>query len=357
MSANTAPRLNLSQATELVKKHYKLTPSEMHHLPSFDDQNIYIATVEAGEYILKISNSEDSKDPVLFELQTYAMNFLHENGLLTQTTLKTTTGQDMTLIDIDCGYGLQKYLVRLLTYLPGIPISKAPISPRLLYEVGQTAARVDNVLRELNHSQLSKLQRDNFKWSLSNVPILENYMHVLDGDPLQEIVQFILHQYKTNVTCKYPSFRKCLIHGDLNDLNVLVRADESRGYRVSGIIDFGDINLGYSVYELAINIMYMMHLHPNPIEVGGYVLAGWESVYALNEAERDCLFWLVLCRFCQDLVLCLSISKCYPENKEYLLRLSKSNTLILRKLYEVGKEQVEKVWFHTDAATQFSDLK
>ncbi|XP_077440783.1 hydroxylysine kinase-like [Vanacampus margaritifer] len=349
------PTLSPSQAAELVKNHYNLTPSELHCLPSFEDQNIYIATVEGGEYVLKIINSEDSKDPILFELQTYAMNFLRENGLPTQTVLKTTTGQDMILKDIDCGNGLQKCLVRLLTYLPGITISKAPLSSCLLYEVGQTAAKMDNILKEMEHPQLDKLRRDNFKWSLSNVPILEKYIHVLDGDPLQEVVMSVLHQYKATVANKHPSFRKCLIHGDLNDLNVLVQANESRGYRVSGIIDFGDMNVGYFIYELAITIMYMMHLHPNPIEVAGPVLAGWESVFPLNAAEKDCLFWLVLSRFCQQLVLCLSLSKCYPENEEYLLRLSESDTLILHKLYAIGKEQVEKVWFNT--AAQFNDGK
>ncbi|XP_061540687.1 hydroxylysine kinase-like isoform X1 [Phycodurus eques] len=356
MSAKqTTPTLSQSQAAALVKKHYKLTTSELHYLPSFEDQNIYIAVVEGGEYVLKIINSEDSKDPILFELQTYAMNFLHENGLPTQTALKTTTGEVMILEDIDCGHGLQKYLVRLLTYLPGSPISKAPISPQLLYEVGQTAARVDNILRQMEHPQLSKLQRDNFKWSLSNVPILEKYLHVLDGDPLKEVVGSVLHQYKTTVAHKYPSFRKCLLHGDLNDLNVLVQANEGKDYTVAGIIDFGDIHFGYYVYELAITIMYMMHLHHNPIDVGGPVLAGWESVLPLNAAERDCLFWLVLSRFCQQLVLCLYISKQHPENEEYLMRLSKSGTGILHKLNNIGKKQVEKVWFQT--AAQFNDRK
>ncbi len=49
----------------------------------------------------------------------------------------------------DCGYGYQKYLVRLLTYLPGTTISKAPLTPKLLYEVGKTAARMDKILQEV----------------------------------------------------------------------------------------------------------------------------------------------------------------------------------------------------------------
>lgn len=49
----------------------------------------------------------------------------------------------------DCGYGCQKYLVRLLTYLPGSTISKVPLTPQLLYETGKTAARMDKILQKV----------------------------------------------------------------------------------------------------------------------------------------------------------------------------------------------------------------
>ena len=61
----------------------------------------------------------------------------------------------------------------------------------------------------MEHPHLSVLQREGFKWSLSNVPLLETYLYVLDGDPLQEVVKSVIHQYKTSVVPKYSSFRKC----------------------------------------------------------------------------------------------------------------------------------------------------
>ncbi|XP_061883587.1 hydroxylysine kinase-like [Entelurus aequoreus] len=346
---STKPNLSQSQAAELVKKRYNLTASEVSFLPAWEDQNLHVVTEERGQFVLKIMNSEDSKKPAVAEVQTYAMNFLREKGLPTQNTLKTTTGQVMFLEDIDCGHGLQKFLVRLLTYLPGIQIAKAPFSPQLLYDVGQSAARMDLVLKEMKHPQLSVLQRDDLTWSLSNVLLLEKYMNVVDGHPLQAGVRTVLHQYKTCVAPKYSAFRKCVIHGDINDLNVLVQADESNAYKISGIIDFGEIHFGYYVHELAITIMYMMLEHPKPIEVGGAILAGWESIFPLNKTEKDCLFWLVLSRFCQTLVLSRYAVTLQPENEEYLMYTSKNGVRILLELLKVGKGQVEKVWFQTAA--------
>lgn len=131
---------------------------------------------------------------------------------------------------------------------------------------------------------------------------------------------------------------------------MLVQRDESDSYRISGILDFGDMNSGYYIHELSISIMYMMMEHPKPIEVGGPIIAGWESVLPLNEAEKDCLYVLVLSRFCQSLVLARYSVTLHPENAEYLMISSKKGVHILPQLWELGKEQVEKVWFQSAAA-------
>lgn len=61
----------------------------------------------------------------------------------------------------------------------------------------------------MEHPHLSILQRGEFIWSLSNVPLLEAYINVLDGDPLQEVVKSVIHEYKTSVVPKRSNFRKC----------------------------------------------------------------------------------------------------------------------------------------------------
>uniref|UniRef100_A0A4W6D8Z1 Hydroxylysine kinase n=1 Tax=Lates calcarifer TaxID=8187 RepID=A0A4W6D8Z1_LATCA len=196
------PNFSQSQVSEVLKRLFRVTASEIRSLPSYDDQNFHVVPVDGGEYVLKIMNAEDSKNPALIEVQTHAMSFLYQNGLPAQTAMPTASGQLMSLEEIDCGYGCQKYLVRLLTYLPGTTISKVPLTPQLLYETGKTAARMDLILQEMEHPQLSVLQRENFKWSLSNFTMLEAFLSVLDGDPLQEVVKSVIHQYKSSVVPK-----------------------------------------------------------------------------------------------------------------------------------------------------------
>lgn len=73
---------------------------------------------------------------------------------------------------------------------------------------------------QMEHPHLSLLQREKFIWSLSNVTLLETYMSVLDGDPLQEVVKSVIHQYKTCVIPKRFAFRKCKHIGSLHSLKI-----------------------------------------------------------------------------------------------------------------------------------------
>ncbi|TWW57660.1 Hydroxylysine kinase [Takifugu flavidus] len=276
------PNFSKSQAAEITKRLFDLTPSEMDPLPSYWDQNFYLATVDGGKYVLKIFNFKDSENPTLIGVQVQCMSFLYQNGLPVPAAVPTTSGQLMSL-----------------------------------EEAG--------------------------------------YLHVLDGDPLKEVVEALINQYKTSVIPKRSSFRSSLIHGDFNDLNLLVQPKENGAHRLSGIVDFSDMHIGYYIYELAITIMYMMMEHPNPIEVGGPVLAGWESVLPLNEAEKDCLYTLVISRFCQSFVLARYSVLLHPENAEYLMITSKKGISLLHQLWARGKEEVEKVWF--EGAAQYSDEK
>ncbi|XP_063058044.1 hydroxylysine kinase-like [Engraulis encrasicolus] len=348
------PNLSHAQVSELISRLYCLTDSEIRPLPSFEDQNFFVSVSEGGEYVLKVVNSADSQNPTLLELQTHAMNFLHQKGFPAQTAILTKTGNLMSLEEIDCGFGPQKYLVRLLTYLPGTTIAKILSSPAILYEVGKMAATMDNVFQEMEHPNLGVLQRDNFSFGLAHVPLLEKYLPAIDGDPMQQVVSEIITQFKAEAVPKMASFRKCINHGDFNDQNILVMQDNQSRYKISGILDFGDMSSGYNIFELAIAIMHMMIESMTPVDVGGHILAGYESVFPLNEAERDCLFLLVLCRFSQVLVLTRYAVLQQPENEEYLaLWYSRPGIKYLSLLWELGKHEVDRTWF--ECAQKYRD--
>ncbi|XP_029430933.1 hydroxylysine kinase isoform X2 [Rhinatrema bivittatum] len=357
------PALSVEQAAQVVSAVYGFEVSEIRSLPSYDDQNFFVKTVgsEAGadvaEYVLKVTNSAASQNADLIEVQTDVMMFLKEEGFPTASPVPTKHGNMMSLQSIDCGSGVRQYMVRLLTFQPGVPIAHVTVDPDILYEVGQLAAKMDITLQEkFHHPALKQLERGPFIWNLQNVPLLSQFIDAVNEERPQEAVKQVIQQFKDSLLPKLSQFRKCVNHGDLNDLNILVETrndcllNPCNKYRISGILDFDDMSYGYYVFEVAIAIMYMMIESPDPLPVGGYVLAGFESILPLTPEEKDAVFTLVTCRFSQSLVMGKYSVTLQPENESYLMTTAKTGLKLLLKMIDVGKEAVEKIWFDTAKA-------
>lgn len=77
----------------------------------------------------------------------------------------------------DCGFGKQKYLVRLLTYLPGTTIAKITPSAQILYDVGKTAATLDTVLLQVQSFSTCILLYVKIQHTV-HVKILLNYYNI-----------------------------------------------------------------------------------------------------------------------------------------------------------------------------------
>ncbi|KFQ37689.1 Hydroxylysine kinase, partial [Mesitornis unicolor] len=358
----TKPAFGEKEVAELVDRVFGLKVSWIRPLPSYDDQNFHVcvsrnsgAAEGADEYVLKITNSEDSQEPDLIEAQTQAMMFLCAEGFPSATPYLTKDGNIMSLESGDTGHGNKKYMVRMLTYLPGTPVAKIATNAQIFYEIGKLAASLDKALSEkFHHPSVKSLHRGQFIWNLANVPLLDQYIYALGQNQYREVVEQVIEQFKGKVIPKLSCFRACINHGDLNDYNILIESSsaslDNPQYRVSGILDFSDMSYGYYVFEVAIAIMYMMIESPDPLRVGGHVLAGFESVLPLTEDERGALFLLVSGRFSQSLVIAAHTTLLYPENKEYLMTTAKTGWKHLLAMFEVGQAAVEKAWFETAEA-------
>ncbi|KAM3925067.1 hydroxylysine kinase [Leptodactylus fuscus] len=359
------PAINEAQATKLAKTLYGLQVLKVKSLPSYDDQNFYIQIWDDEdnahrEYVMKITNSKDSNNTELIEVQTHAMKFLYDEGLPTPNVLLTKTGEIMSLEDIDYGDVKQKHIVRLLTYLPGTLVAEIKATPEILFDIGKMAAILDKTLtKKFQHSYKKSFDRGEFIWNLSNTPLLRKYTYVIKDENLRQKIEGVINEFESSVKQNLKKFCQCINHGDLNDHNLLLEevnlSDENgrNQYRLSGILDFGDMSYGYNVFEVAITIMYMMIESTDPIPVGGYVLAGYESVVPLMKEEKEVLYTLVCCRFAQSLVMARYNVLLYPENEEYLMITAKNGWKHLMTLLDMGKERVEKIW--EDTARSYSN--
>jgi len=155
------------------------------------------------------------------------------------------------------------------------------------------------------------------------------------------LVSNILAAYRNRVLPKLPHLPRGVIHGDFNEQNIIVQpsANDKGDYDIHGLIDFGDLQIGAYVFELAIAVCYLMlecvkdGSTLDPFEGAQNVLKGYSSVRQVEECELEVLRILVACRLCQSLVMGAYTYSLDPGN-EYLLITAKTGWALLERVWK-----------------------
>lgn len=255
-------------------------------LPSERDQNFLVIDDSGQRFVLKIANAAESR--VFLEAENAVLNYLSERVPFCQRVIG------------DIGE-VQGHFVRLLTYLPGVPLAEInPHTPGLLQDLGHKLGQLSHALADFDHPAVHR----DFHWDLANGNRLINeYASLIEDADLRELV----------LKCRFEpttELRRSVIHGDANDYNVLVDPDTMT---VSGLIDFGDMVYSYTAGDLAIALAYVVLGEGDPRDV----IAGYESEFGLLDEDREALWPLVRLRLGMSVCMAAHQQRQQPEN-EYL---------------------------------------
>jgi Ser/Thr protein kinase RdoA (MazF antagonist) len=264
-------------------------------LPSERDQN-FLITADTGEkFVLKIFNPEEWK--TVAAAQNWVLKHLSQRVSFCQSVITGLSGRML-----GCWKG---QWVRLLTYLPGVPLAEIrPHTPGLLHDLGRKLGQLTSALADFDHYAVHR----NFHWDLANGNrVVSEYAELVANNRLRELVLKCRVEHDSRL-------RRSVIHGDANDYNVLV---DPESMTVSGLIDFGDMVYSYTVGDLAIAIAYAVLDKPDPFSAAEEIVAGYTSEFALLDSEREALWPLVRLRLAMSVCLAAHQRQQQPEN-EYL---------------------------------------
>ena len=202
-------------------------------------------------------------------------------------------------------------LVRVLTYLPGVPLGTVAVqSPELLYDLGRKLGQLSRALVGFEHAAAHRA----FYWDLAEgKKIVQAYGAQIKAAWLRELVS----SYSAGSGYSAESFaklRRSVIHGDANDYNVLV---DTAGDEVVGLIDFGDMVYSYTVSDLAIAVAYVVLGKADPFAAAAPVIDGYCEEFSLTGEELEALWPLVRLRLCMSVCIAAHQQAQQPEN-EYL---------------------------------------
>lgn len=274
-----------------------------HRLPSERDHNFLLTGDSNQQFVLKIANRSESRS--FLEAQNSVLDYLSERVSFCQRIIGEITE-------------FNGHLVRLVTYLPGVPLAEIrPHTSGLLQELGQKLGQLSRALADFDHPAVHR----DFHWDLANGNrIVNEYAPLIEDADLRELV----------LSCRFEppaELRRSVIHGDANDYNVIV---DPESMTVSGLIDFGDMVYSYTVGELAIAVAYVVLGEGDPRDV----IAGYGTEFGLLEEEREALWPLVRLRLAMSVCIAAHQIRQQPEN-EYLRISQKAIEKTLPRIFTV----------------------
>ncbi|MBI1215496.1 MAG: phosphotransferase [Alphaproteobacteria bacterium] len=331
----TAKVASVSEAEALqVAQDVFDVAGEITPLTSERDQNFRITSADGAGYVLKITNP--AEDRSVTNMQTQAL--LHiasvDPGLPVPKVFPCRDGKSEPVVKLPDG---TSRIVRLLSFMPGEMLNSVARTKAQRNDLGQTQARLDLALRGFFHPAAGHELLWDIKHSGKLRPLLE---HIKDKERNALATKF-LDGFERNALPVMPKLRGQVIHNDFQPWNVLVDAVDHD--KVAGVIDFGDLVYAPMIDDLAVACAYHLGGAPEPLDFVAEIVAGYNAVLPLEDAETDILFDLIAARLVMTVAITGWRAALHPENATYILRNNPLSWEGLERFDKLGRQEAQAI--------------
>ena len=289
------PKLSESEVSNSVQEYYGLEGT-LHPLPGDRDQNFLLESPGGQKHVVKVSSLDEVQEIIEFETEMITRLSNDTNGLI-PSVIPAISGTSLVTHENKQGH---HYRLRILEFLPGTLLAEVnPRSDALLMNLGERMAELGSVLGAYPDHPPPRI---NFEWALGRAgSIMEKSLSVLDSAQ-RTLIELTLKDFRDNER-EFLGLVSQIIHGDVNDHNVLVSLNKEGQARISGIIDLGDAHSAPRVFDLAIAIAYGILGTADPLLAASEITRGYYANQPLLEIEIDVLMTLVCARLGQSVCI------------------------------------------------------
>ena len=256
-------------------------------LDSERDQNFRV-TAPQGVFTLKIVNAAEPASAMAFQAALLSHVAAVDPTLPLPRVVPLESGDDFGDVEGPTG---ERHTVRLVTYLPGLPLAEGARTPEQLLGLGRMLGRLDRALVSFGHAGAFR----DFDWHIHAVPRSRARLEAVRDPEKRALVAGLLDGFDARVVPAFRHLRHQVIHNDANDWNVLVASATGD---VSGLIDVGDAAFAPLAAEVAVACAYAMLGAEDPMAAAVAVVAGYHAEMPLTPPEIDALFDLIAGRLC-----------------------------------------------------------
>jgi len=280
------PKVELDEAARLLREHYGID-GELQALHSERDVNFRVDT-DDGRYVLRFANADDCENVIGFQVDALSHIRARDPSLPIPEVLPDRQGRLMQRLTTASG---DSHILRLVSYLPGIPVEDTTVTLRTWREIGGLMGKLNIALGSFYHSAA---KANDHPWDTANClrfqPLTE---HIADAS-VRKVVNTVFDRFREYVKPRLDATRHQVIHQDGHPGNVLVSPDDPE--RIVGLIDFGDMVYGPLVTDLAVIPDKTESSSDSWLDVICNAAIGFDAAFPLQEIEVDLLFDVICAR-------------------------------------------------------------
>ena len=309
------PRFSEVAAAALARDLWGLA-GRLDPLPSERDQNFRVTTAAGERFVLKISEAAESRGVLECQNAMLARLVVALPAFGFPDFVPDREGRPIAEV---AGQGDGTHFVRVLQYVPGVPLGDVRRHPpALLRDAGHLTGSMASALEGFAHPAAHR----DLRWDLRVAPsVIAGCLGDVARSDRRTWIERLLAMYDREAGPLLGLVPVSVIHNDANDFNVLVSAadpaDPSATRRVTGLVDFGDVVHSYTVADLAVAAAYAMLHTRDPLAAASHVVEGYAGAHRLSDTEMAVLFPMICLRLCLSAVLAAHQRAQEPAN-EYL---------------------------------------
>ncbi len=328
-----SPTFTEAEIAVLLAQHFGLA-GQLTALYSERDQNFHLQDLHGHDWTVKIANEAEDPGIITCQIGAFAHIARIDPGLPVPRLHPALDGAGMIRIRHQSG---SEHILYVLSYLQGEIIENVARSPDMPARLGQMLARLGQALRDYDHPAAHDRK---LLWDPRQAPRFLEEIHRLDREEDRTMAQQVLGHLRDAVLPRLASQRHQLIHGDVNEHNLLV--NPVAPYEITGIIDFGDMihaPLVQDIADLAADSMI------GPEDVLGTLcgtVAGYHAVTPLTETEIDLIFDLASARLLLAPLINQWRAQETPDAPGYIQIYTKSCLAACHALQKIGRDHATR---------------
>ena len=295
----------MKKVAQLLKEYFGIEDATLEKLEGYGRSiNYQVDTVQGEKFVYKHYRTESGLYELLDAENQVLQKLSHQSPNSYPAPVRNRTGNFLSSIEAG------KQLGRLLTFVEGEFLAEVEHSTGLFQSIGRFLAQMNKTLLDFRHPAIGARQLD---WDLRNCLNNQKYIKYIETPQQRKLVDYFFLQFSEIVLPEIPNLRRCVIHSDANDWNLLVQDAQ-----ISGIIDFGDVVYSSLINELAIAITYAILGKSRPTEWACHIIKGYNEILPLEQKEIELLYYLIAARLCTS-VCNSAYNKTKNPDSEYII--------------------------------------